>query len=588
MLSKKAFTVLLVSVFSTVVLATGFTYPAPEWIAPSPLYRVSILQNGSAQESFVYYTSSTHPAYPGLSTSYSTFSFDGEITVVITLLNGSGADSCIIRPKSKGIKATVEGNTITYTTSVQHMVSVEPDGNPDHALLLFAHPPEREIPAADDPNVIRFEPGVHKVDDFVLPEGKNKIYIAGGAYVKGRFDLRSDVDICGRGIVSGEDYVYKTNVFRSLVDVRGKVEGITIVNTPHYSLKCKEARFVKCISWYGQTDGVHMLENGLVEDCFFKVNDDAFKLYNSGLTVRNCVVWQLFTGAPFQFSWNLEGETVSDILVSGVDIIHNDWDSEHINRAVFNSVHGGGANLKNYWFEDIRVEGDVWRLMKMTLKRTRYGNAPRLGNITNGWFKNVAVEGRVLHANQLAGVIEDGDTSFVGNFVFENLQVNGQTVRDANGGGGWELHENTSLPVVFLDDRKGSVQKTEKVCCFRRKIPYKNYVQKISTQQTDVNYENSLLHNGDRVEFKLKNIEPGNYDVVFKVKDASGCKSECFVQLRLNDVPLGRLVIDGNETVRLSSVEVNDSGLGTLSMVCSGGGFAISSIAFVKQKVQKN
>ena len=61
-------------------------------------------------------------------------------------------------------------------------------------------------------------------------------------------------------------------------------------------------RNLKMISWWFSTDGVSLGEHGLVEDCFFKVNDDALKLYHGDTTVRRCVIWQMENGAPFQIS----------------------------------------------------------------------------------------------------------------------------------------------------------------------------------------------------------------------------------------------------------------------------------------------
>jgi hypothetical protein len=44
------------------------------------------------------------------------------------------------------------------------------------------------------------------------------------------------------------------------------------------------------IGWYFNTDGVCTGYNGLVEDCFFKLNDDAVKLYFSNMTFKNITV----------------------------------------------------------------------------------------------------------------------------------------------------------------------------------------------------------------------------------------------------------------------------------------------------------
>jgi len=194
---------------------------------------------------------------------------------------------------------------------------------------------------------------------------------------------------------------------------------------------------------------VHIEKNGRIENCFFKVNDDAFKLYNSHIRVKNCVVWQMFTGAPFQLSWNLMGEPRKNIVVDGVDIIHTDYKTEHINRAIVNSVHGGDADIDGVTLKNIRIEGDTWRLVMLTLKRTRYGSAKHLGNIRNITLQNVSVEGKVLHPNVLHGIAENGIISRVGDITLKNITVNGHKATTINDAGGWQTDDKTTGSITI-------------------------------------------------------------------------------------------------------------------------------------------
>lgn len=436
---------LCLNAFSNVVI-----YPKPRDVLQSSKYKVNVHQGKKTFSPFVYFNPSTHPSHLDYSTSHLTFSFSKSITVEVERLNGEAVKTCIIRPQSYGIKPIIKGNKISFTLDQPRMISVEMDSDTQHSMLVFALPLENNIPKKNDPQVVYFEPGIHNIGDFKLPKGKTQIYIAGGAYIKGRFDLRKDVSIYGRGIISGENYTYETNIFRSLVNVNQSVEGITILNSPHYNLHCKNANWVKCISWYGQTDGIHINKVGHIQNCFLKVNDDALKLYNSNILVENTVIWQLYTGAPFQLSWNLEGETRSNIVCRNIDIIHNDWETEHINRAIWNSLHGGGADLKGYLFENIRIEGDTWRLMRLAIKRTRYGNAPKLGSISQIQLKNITVEGNILHPNILKGSNDNGTVSTITEISFENLSINDKPAKTAEQSGGWIIDEKTAKAPTFF------------------------------------------------------------------------------------------------------------------------------------------
>ena len=87
--------------------------------------------------------------------------------------------SVAIRPTSRAILPTVQGQRITFQFSRPGQLTVELDG-PHHALHLFADPPEGAAPKAGDPNVLYFGLGVHRPGKIQLQNGQT-IYVAGGA-----------------------------------------------------------------------------------------------------------------------------------------------------------------------------------------------------------------------------------------------------------------------------------------------------------------------------------------------------------------------------------------------------------------------
>jgi hypothetical protein len=156
------------------------------------------------------------------------------------------------------------------------------------------------------------------------------------------------------------------------------VEGITIVGSPHYNIVASGSgstiRNVKMIGWWYGTDGIGTGPNALVEDCFIKVNDDAIKVYASGMQVRRCTIWQMENGAAFNLSWNLNHDQ-SGFHIRDIDIIRVEHEQEANNRGVFASIHGGSANLSDYLFEDIRIENSHWRLFLITIHKTYWAKA---------------------------------------------------------------------------------------------------------------------------------------------------------------------------------------------------------------------
>lgn len=427
-------------------------YEKPTGISASDRYAVTIEQQDSTYTSFVYMTTSpaVHNAPPGHTTSFSTFSFSGTVTVTITRLDGNDVSDCVIRPKHNRIVPAIEGSSVSFTLQQPQKLSVEfeqdlryitHEGNDlpvvQHSMLLFADPLETEVPDSTDSHVIWFGPGVHRIgSNYRIPNNKT-CYIAGGAYLIGSIanSSASNIKILGRGILSGEHHT-EWRQFH-LMDFGGNsrnisIEGITLLDSPNYNLilggSGHTVRHVKMISWYGQTDGADAPGDGVMEDCFLKVNDDAVKLYRSNSIVRRCVIWIQRTGAPFQFTWNMGGEIVNN-HVYNCDVIHAEWEVEHLNRGIFTSIGGGDGHLHNWVFEDIRVEGHAWRVAYLQMKKTKWSPQPDYGEIDHMTFRDIQVEGPALEKSIIRGATDEyGPESvhYYHDIFFDSVTIAGQ------------------------------------------------------------------------------------------------------------------------------------------------------------------
>ena len=430
------------------------TYPPPEGIPASDQYAVSVTQNGVRRDSFAYKVCAQQPeTNREKTTSWTTFSFSGKVEVSVRKLRGSFS-SCRVLPSSRRIKPSVRGDTATFELRAPGQYAVEFDGNIAHPLLIFANPLERDVPKKSDPNVVYFGPGVHDPGELTIRSGQT-IYLAGGACVRERIVGENVVNasIQGRGVLSGELFPKGGD---PMIHIRGwrsrhvRIEGITLVQSPQYNISLAgvghAVRNVKMISWYFSTDGVGLGLYGLVEDCFFKVNDDAVKLYWTAMIVRRCVFWQLENGAVFQISWNMPTDH-SNFHVYDCDVIRTEHHWRNDNCAIFCSIHGGSGHMSNYLFENIRIENSHWRLMNLVMKKTRWSaKSKSFGRISNLRFRNVSAQGKF----KLPSTIRGADPAHrICNVLLENLNIGGRLIRNAEEGN-FEIDPNTTANICFL------------------------------------------------------------------------------------------------------------------------------------------
>jgi hypothetical protein len=123
-------------------------------------------------------------------------------------------------------------------------------------------------------------------------------------------------------------------------------------------------------------------------------------------------------GAPFQFTWNLRapvrGVRVSDCIIMASEVSS---DRELMgNRSIVNSRLNMGAEISDFVFERIRIEGDVYRLLGLHI-----GQAGTIRDIT---LRDIEVTGRIRYFNYLnatGGAIHD--------IRLENIRVAGQRLR---------------------------------------------------------------------------------------------------------------------------------------------------------------
>lgn len=423
--------IVLVILFGFVIniSATIITYPAPPGLTTSPDFAMKVNDTpiwveriGSKMQSFNY------RLYSGREMedlNVANFSCSGSLTIKITA--SKNIESFIIRPKSRGIKAEVKGQDITFTIPGPQKLYIEINDLPH--LAIFANPLEVNPPQKGDSRVVYYGPGTHNPEKIEL-QSNQTIYIAGGAIVNAniRGSNLQNVKIIGRGILQGTIRISGTSNL--------EVNGIFIRNTRGWTntlTNCHHSSYrnVKVFSYEGiyGLDGINPVSctNFTIDDCFMRCRDDCVAIksrdYNlrvDSIFVTNCVMvgWACSDGVTIGFELN--GSPVENILVKNCDILYARSGGQTGGHSGFSIVCDGPAWVQNVRYEDIRVEEQVEfkNLEFIVTMGTYYGDDPP-GHIKGVYLKNIQWE------NQSKPFILSGfsPNNLVEDITFDNCKV---------------------------------------------------------------------------------------------------------------------------------------------------------------------
>ncbi len=449
--------IFIIGAAQATLYAAVVVYPQPAGYAASKDYRIVISQDGRQYETFIYVSDAQFPKVnKSQTTQFSSFSFTGTITIRVEKLQGF-FERCEVLPTAKNIKPLREGNTISFQLSKPENLAVEFDKSIQHPLLIFANPMESDIPDPTDVNVMYFGPGIHQPADTIFLKANQTLYLAGGAVLRSHVygANATGAAIKGRGIIDGRRFGH-THGRLIRFDAQSHdvtLDGFIVLDAPGYYItsggKRTHANNVKGLGWWFNTDGFGFGEDGLIENCFLKCNDDAIKLYNSGTRVLRTTIWQMENGAPFQMSWNSNGNR-NGFLVKDCDVIHVDHAWDNPNEGVFVAIHGGNGHLSDFLFEDIRVENIDWRLFTIQIMPNEWAKADHPGSVSNLVFKNITVTTTQGLPLQRLSVIQGYDSqSKVSDVRIERLTINGNLVTDLQADG-FEINAATTKNVFVV------------------------------------------------------------------------------------------------------------------------------------------
>ena len=424
----------------------------------SDLYEVTVTQAGKSLPSYVYKSvreGGDSNSFATDANHWTAFSFGGAVTVRVKLRDGTTINKSIIRPLSKNIRAEVKNHTVSFTLTAPANVYVELEGKPREPLFIFANPLEANIPTKATPNVIYFGAGVTDLgqEPLKIPDGQT-VYLAGGAYVKGRLQTvgptgSKAVTIRGRGILSGISVAGERGRFsRYMIGATHnapelQVEGIVITDSLGVGLLAAKrlvAENVKLLAWLPQTDGISGGKNSLVQNCFLKVNDDVLHFHKSGLKLINNTVWRQNFGSVLQMGWN-ETQNVDGELCDGLDIIGDDAGRSRRKKEFGNAnvvalidIHNHAA-YKNVVVANVRHEKQSSQLfgvrtMLASEDKSHASYRDGRGSVDGMVFRNISAAEEPVNPSVFDGNGKEPGT--IANVTFENLRVAGNLVTEEN------------------------------------------------------------------------------------------------------------------------------------------------------------
>ncbi len=343
-------------------------------------------------------------------------------------------------------------------------------------LVIFGNPIEKDVPKADDKNVVYFGPGVHYLDRGVSLKPNQTLYIAGGAVVKGSVSTSGDnITVRGRGIISIDNRArYSSGCVNFNNGKNLKIEGVIIKDPTSWTLVFRNCENVVidnvkiCAGRMINDDAIDICNtsNVTITDTFARAEDDIIAIkgiYKSGkrlglkldadlesrnnnlpcnnIVIDNCIFWT-DSANTFRIGYECYAPEFKGLKCTNLYVpFYSDRPSKFEDywvRAVFLLQPVEGMTISDMHFENVvvRSNGSDKHLIFAEPRILSYGAvrekgaAGEYGKIENCSFKNIKVVGK---KGSFKGAIfargRDADHK-VKNIAIENIEYFGNPITE--------------------------------------------------------------------------------------------------------------------------------------------------------------
>jgi hypothetical protein len=402
----------------------------------------------------------------GNDVSFGYFDFSDSVLIEIeTLHPAPHSTSWKILPESHKVnyKNVKNGKISFFLKNPDNLTFVVNGDYRGRTLHLFAGEIEETKPQKDTPGVIYFEPGYHEINpsnNYILNlESNQKVYIAGGAVVKGCIHSTNseNIQIFGRGIlmqtpdmgnVHGLDIEACSGVtIEGITLTRNQSEGTGFIYKS-FNINIADIKVVSPAIWSTYGLSLSNCTNAKITSSFFRSGNDniAIKglgnnrthssktvspesaLPNENITIKNCILWSDNNNAIVLGQETL-AEYYNNITIKDCDIIFA-RDEEPIKAAMaIISLHS--TDMRNILFDNIRVgtSGQLITVFNTEDIFNLSGSQSWPGSIHDLTFRNITAFGRGNKKIRIHGFNPEKTTNTVS---LETIVINGDTLKNGS------------------------------------------------------------------------------------------------------------------------------------------------------------
>ncbi len=361
--------------------------------------------------------------------------------------------TAVVRPLYKNAEFSVADDRVILYMEPGDRYVLEINGDEATPLFLFANVLEQK--PADRSGYMYFEAGKVYDKGLISLDSNQKIYIEGGAIVKGNVNCvgRENVGIEGCGILDDGDSDERAVTFHKCTGVT--LGSVLVRNRNYWTTLVVESQNVraegyKVIATFSDKDDGSGNENDgfdimgcsdvRVKGCFAYCHDDAFCIKSQKWTfsaescdivIEDCIAWNRDCGNSFELGYEL-GRDVHDITFRNNCAVHSAGSAKEFRRGAIGLQNGAGGKVSDILYENMWLEDPKEFGIYMTIIKSSYniGNGVEWtpGSIENVTFRGVHLGAMPPKGNFAAGY----DTQHViKGIVFEDLTIAGKKVSTA-------------------------------------------------------------------------------------------------------------------------------------------------------------